>query len=226
MSGSFRRIQVYFEKQGEALSLSHLGLMHAMEKALVASGLPVRRSEGKDPRPKASFPTALPQGMESRLEVMELQIREGFSLRSVLERLGPVLPPGTVAFDADALYPGEKWRVASITYAVEGAVEDLPGPEEIESLFSRDGIPVERRKKVVDLKPLLLSCRRETGRLTTEIAFTDRGTARPEDLLRALSRDPERFRIVKIGMTFRTTFGEKIEKRQRAQDSGQRLRDR
>jgi hypothetical protein len=52
------------------------------------------------------------------------------------------------------------------------------------------------------------------------IAWSEGGTARPEDLLRALNRDPERFRVVKIGMVFTSNRGETLRKIHGPSDPG------
>ena len=70
---------------------------------------------------------------------------------------------------------------------------------------------VERKGKKLDLKKLVT--RVETGEeIDLSIAWTERGTARPEDLLKALGRDPADCRIRKTGMTFTSSLGETIRK--------------
>jgi hypothetical protein len=139
---------------------------------------------------------------------MEVQVLREPTLREVCERLGGALPDGFSVVGADALYPGEKWRVVSIRYEVRG--DALPVADEVAGLLARERIPAERRGKEVDLRPLLRAATREDDRLVLDIAWTDSGTARPEDVLRALGRDPEGFRAVKTGMTFVSSLGETI----------------
>jgi len=213
MQASHRRVLVWFRKEGEATGLSHLELMSAMETSFRRSGLPVRMSEGATRKVKMSFPTALPQGMTSLMEVVEVAVASGPTLRDVCERRTRELPPGLVAFDADGLYTGEKFRVTEIGYDVTppaGALADLLG---------RDSIPAERRGRQVDLAKLIGGWSADDGRLAISIRWTDSGTARPEDYLRAAGLDPEPFRIRKTGMTFRTSFGETI-RRDGAPDPG------
>ena len=213
MQQSHRRVLVWFRKEREATDLSHLELMAEMEAAFRRSGLPVRMSEGAQRKVKLSFPTALPQGMTSRMEVVEVAVENGPTLREVCERLAAELPPGLVAFDADWLYTGEKFRVTAITYEV------MPASEALADVLGRPSIPAERRGREIDLAKLLAGSREEDGRQVLSIRWTDTGTARPEDFLRAADEDPEAFRIRKTGMTFRTTFGETI-RRDGAPDPG------
>jgi radical SAM-linked protein len=214
----YRKVRIYFRKTGDAVFLSHLDVMRTMDRALRRSGLPIRFTEGMNPKVKMAFPTALPLGMESRLETMEVQVRPGVALREIRDRLGRELPEGLRPFDADALYTGEKWSVAELHYEVFG---DLPSEGEVQALLEQERVPVERRGKVRDLRPLLAALAREEERLTVSILWTDTGTARPDDVLRALGRSPEACRVVKVGMTFLTSLGERIMKTDGSEDHHQ-----
>ena len=92
-------------------------------------------------------------------------------------------------------------------------------------LLTNECIPAERRGREVDLARLLArhgvvnERGAGDGRIWLSIRWTDAGTARPEDFLRAAGQDPEAFRIRKTGMTFRTSFGETI-RRDGAPDPG------
>ena len=176
MRDNYRRVLVYFTKRGEAASLSHLELNRAFDESLRGSGLPVRMTEGENRRVKMSFPTALPQGMESLLEAMEIQVQHGPTLREVCERLDESLPEGFGVLDADALYSGERWRVTALEYEVSGDPDALPAGEELEAFLAREEIPVERRGKEVDLRPLLLRAERTGDALDLSIAWADSGT--------------------------------------------------
>jgi radical SAM-linked protein len=213
MQPSHRRVLVWFRKEGAATGLSHLELMTEMDAAFRRSGLPVRMSEGAKRKVKLGFPTALPQGLTSSAEVVEVAVGIGPTLREVCERLDRELPDGLAAFDADWLYPGEKFRVETIDYEV------TPTSAEVEALLGRETIPAERRGREVDLAGLLAGWSARDGRLAISIRWTDAGTARPEDFLRAAGEATREHRIRKTGMTLRTTFGETI-RRDGAPDPG------
>ncbi len=204
----FRKILVYFSKSGEALDLSQQELSRVLDTAFQATGLPVWMSEGKTPGVKMSFPTALPQGMESRLEAVEVQVGQRVTVREVLDRLGPVVPEGIRLQGGDALFSAEKWVVIAISYEVTPA----PSAADVAELVAREKIPVERRGREVNLRPLILRAEVDDDRLRLEIAWTDRGTARPRDFLAALGRDPDKHVALKTGMTFQSSFGETIER--------------
>ena len=69
-----QRIRTRFRKTGELKAISHLDLMRTFERALRRTGLPLRMSEGFNPRPRLSFPAALPVGIEGLNEIMEFDL--------------------------------------------------------------------------------------------------------------------------------------------------------
>jgi radical SAM-linked protein len=218
---AYRRVQVYFTKVGDARFLSHLDVVRTMDRALRRSGLPIRFTQGMNPKVKMSFPTALPLGMESLLETVEIRVTPSVRLSEIVERLGGALPEGLEPFDADELFTGEKWRVGEILYDVYPGEGGLPSPEDVQRLLDRDAIPVERRGKEIDLRPLITEASLGQEGLRLAIAWTDSGTARPADVLRAMGGDPDA-RVVKVGVTFRTSFGETIRKTNGPEDPHKR----
>src|SRR5687767_835614 len=72
------RHRLTFEKKGDARFLSHRNTMDAFERAIRASGLSARYSEGFNPHMKLSMGPALPLGLESRHEVFDVDGRAPF----------------------------------------------------------------------------------------------------------------------------------------------------
>ncbi len=215
----FRKVLVFFAKEGDARFLSHLDLLRTMDRAFRRSGLPFRFTEGLNPKVKLSFPTALPLGIESGVETVEVQVESGVSLREIRDRLGAALPAGLRVWGAEALFTGEKWRVTELHYVVTGP--DLPSSGELRELLARKRVPILRRGREVDLRPLLAEAAREGEAVRLAIVWTESGTARPADVLEALGRDPGEYRVVKVGMKFQTTFGETILRSHEPQDPDQ-----
>lgn len=224
MSEDYRRIQICLRKEGGATSLSHVEFMRTLETAIRESGLPVFTTGGEEPRVKLSLPTALPQGMESRVEPVEFRVRSGVSVRRIVEAVAAELPDGIAIGEADALYPGEKWAVHSTEYEVESAGGELPGPEALADFLARDRIPFEKKGREVDLRLFVVDLTRRGDVLRIRIAWTDRGTARPADVLAALGLDAGAYRVTKVAMAFRTSFGEEIVRPDDTQDPDQRPR--
>ncbi len=71
---------LYYRKEGPARFLSHLNVMHLLERAILGSGLQLRHTEGFNPHPKIASSPALPLGMAGKAEYI------------YFEHLGPVPP--------------------------------------------------------------------------------------------------------------------------------------
>jgi radical SAM family uncharacterized protein len=67
------RYRITFEKRGDGRYLSHRNTMDAFERGIRAAGIPASYSEGFNPRMRLSMGPALPLGLESLEEVMDLE---------------------------------------------------------------------------------------------------------------------------------------------------------
>ena len=88
------RVRVRYAKLGRLVALSHLETMHALLRAIRRARLPVSFSQGFHPKPRVSFGPALPVGIESLCEYLDLNLLGPADPADVLARLGPELPGG------------------------------------------------------------------------------------------------------------------------------------
>jgi radical SAM-linked protein len=203
---SYTRVRIQFGKRGRLRFLGQLDLGRTLERALRRSGLPIRFTEGFNPRVRMSFPCASPTAMASSCEIVEVQVRSPADPAEVRERLAAALPPDLPLVDAEEVPEGERLRIEAATY--EARPRDggpaLPGDGDAEALLSRESVPVDRRGRSVDLRPLLREVRREGEALRIRLGFLDGGaTARPEDVIGALGADPRAFLYERTGMLVR-----------------------
>ena len=200
------RVRIVFGKRGRLRFLGQLDLGRALERALRRSGLPVRFSEGFNPRVRMSFPCASPTGMASSCEIVEVQVLAPAGPEEVLAALSRGLPPDLPLLRAEEVPEGERLTLREATYAVrtrEGG-PPLPAEEALAGLRSRESIPVERRGRRMDLGPILRDLRRAEEAMVVRLGFLDGGaTARPEDVVSALGGDPAGFAYERTGMAAR-----------------------
>ncbi len=179
-----------FAKEGPARFLSHHDLLRALERALRRSSLPLRMTEGFNPHPRLSLPTALGIGVESRAEIAEIELDQWISPREVQRRLGPEFPASVLLASVELISRRDRARIAGVTYEMTLPADRLPGPDALAALLARREIPVERRTdkwcKVVDVRKYLVELAVADGRLRVRIRVTDTGTARPEEILQVL----------------------------------------
>ncbi len=200
------RVRVVFGKRGRLRFLGQLDLGRTLERALRRSGVGARFTEGFNPRVRMSFPCASPTGMASSCEIVEIHVLAPADPAHVRDRAGSALPPDLPVIHAEAVPEGERLLLDAATYEVReragGAA--LPGSGAAEALLARGAVPVERRGRTIDLRPLLREVRREDGVLRLRIGFREGGaTARPEDVMGALGADPRAFLYERTGMKVR-----------------------
>lgn len=198
--------RVHFVKQGRVRFLSHHDLLRLFERAARRSGLPVAYSEGFNPRPRLSFPTALAVGIESRDEILEIALTEWVSPARVGAALGAQFPDGLSVADVDPVRVKDARRLRRVVYVARFLDVPPPAGDRIAAFLARTACPVVRPNpvkgdKTVDIRPFVQSVvpgipagfAAEGGpaaALTMTLFITDRGTARPEEVLEALGIPP------------------------------------
>ncbi len=182
--------RVRFTKTGKLRFLSHHDLMRLFERALRRTGMPLRMTEGYNPHPVVSFPTALGLGIESLAEILEFELSGWVSPRQVEKLLGDQLPEGVSVVSAE---PFERKRRSCVDFVEYEAL--CPGQGQgldggIRAFLDRKEMEVERvsdkGSKTVEIRRYAMTVDREGDRVFLRVRVTDRGTARPEEILRAI----------------------------------------
>ena len=100
--------RIWYEKKGLAAYLSQLELQSMFERAMRRAKLPVSFSAGFHPLPRMSFGKALPVGVESTEEWLNLFLRENWTPERLVETLDAQMPRGIHIYKADTLSMGKK----------------------------------------------------------------------------------------------------------------------
>jgi len=157
--------------------------MGVFARAFRRADLPVRMSQGFNPRPRFSLPAPLPLGIEGLDEVLELDLARELDPLELCRRLGGDLPDGLDLLGAELLAPGEKAHIRTMRYRVCGRIP----PDAIARCLEAKELPVTRREgKTIDIRPYLTAVRGTDDGCEFEIRFTEQGTARPAEVLAAL----------------------------------------
>jgi len=201
------RYRLTYAKLEEGRWLGHLEMVASLYRSLRRSGLPLSFSAGFHPLPRVSFYGALPVGVESLAETMDVELAAPVPEDTLVTTLNRVLPSGLKILQARRLArrlaaPGEKsalYQVASRepVFAAEAAAYFLAQAE----------FPVIRRRPKEDQR---LDLRRLVAGLTVldpshlemDLRRQERGNIKVTDALAAifhLGDDQVReLRIVKI----------------------------
>lgn len=120
-SAPARRYWVYYKKRGTARFLSQTDLIRTVERVFRRALIPLSFTQGFHPRPRMSFPPALPVGVEGEEELFEVFV-EGELGEKELERMNQVSIDGLVFIRAE---PREEKLSAWLKYAVYSAPAEL-----------------------------------------------------------------------------------------------------
>ncbi|MFO7595229.1 MAG: TIGR03960 family B12-binding radical SAM protein [Desulfocurvibacter africanus] len=104
-AGHFR---IWFAKTGPAAWLSTLELQAVFERCLRRAGIKPSFSQGFHPLPLVSFGRALPVGVESRVEWINLFTSKPYEPEQLERLLGPALPEGLSLTRVERLSMGRK----------------------------------------------------------------------------------------------------------------------
>jgi radical SAM family uncharacterized protein/radical SAM-linked protein len=151
--------RLVFAKVEEARWLGHLELVNAVYRSLRRSGLPLAFSAGHHPLPRVAFHGALPLGVESLCEIMDVALNARMAAGDLVTRLNQVLPEGFKVLSVQGL-PGapKPPRVEQVAYQVEAPEPVFGGAAAADFLAARE-FPVVRRRpqgeRTVDVRPLV-----------------------------------------------------------------------
>ncbi len=155
------RYRLVYAKRDAAVRISHLDMLRLWPRLFRRSGLPIAYSKGFHPHPKLSFTPALPMGMESEGEQMEVMLYADQSSEEILTKLAPVMPEG---IELKACFRDEESnmysRLANLSMEIEftGGPDDLAGA--CKALLDSESLRIERIKKgkarVIEVRPALI----------------------------------------------------------------------
>jgi len=193
------RLRVTFAKSGAAKYSGHLDLHRTWERTLRRAGVSLAYSQGFHPQPRIQLAAALPLGITSECEVMDVWVEGEPDITPMLHELHRAVPPGIEVLSlqrVDERWPALQTQVRSAEYVI--TVEcDLP-PHELDAriagLLNSGAVPRERRGKRYDLRPLVETLTRENSDglvqvLRMRLAAREAATGRPEEVLAALGLD-------------------------------------
>ncbi|MFZ0052940.1 MAG: TIGR03960 family B12-binding radical SAM protein, partial [Desulfobaccales bacterium] len=157
---SLSRYRLTYNKLDQGRWLSHLELVSAIYRTLRRSGLPLAYTAGYHPLPRVSFHGALPVGLESLEETLDVQLSASLEPALLVETLNRALPPGLRILDAILLpqrLPPPRREMA--VYQVETPEDTFSRQTAEEFLARKEFLAIRRRphkeERTMDLRPLV-----------------------------------------------------------------------
>lgn len=142
--------RLLFEKKGNAVWISHLDIMRVFQRAFKRAGLPLKHTQGFNPRPSVSIALPLSVGIESSCELLDFELDAyDISCQEICSRLNSVLIDGVSVLDV--YEQGRKIRELSLLQCYISLVYDNGVPDtavtELEALFCRPSLIVPKKTK-------------------------------------------------------------------------------
>ncbi len=143
------KLRLRFSKTGRAIYISHLDLMHTMQRGFSRAGYELKYSEGFNPHPQISIALPLSVGAASVCEIMDFKLKEDPVLAELPAKLTSVLPEGIEVLE---VYEPER-KVALLKWlGIEGVLEyDERDPAEmaaaLRDFYAQEAIVITKRTK-------------------------------------------------------------------------------
>ena len=201
------RVRLRYSKVGALKYLGHLELSTLILRAITRASLPVRYSQGFHPMPKVSFGGALPVGVESTDEYLDMELLPigQYTPEAVCSRLNAVLPEGVRILEAkfiplqlpplSATIKAQKYLIflnngpCGINIKpdkVDGIVRDFLKQQSIEVEIARG-----KKQKTLDIRPLVDELvRTDDSTLSLALRRTESAGIKPHEVVSCLFSMP------------------------------------
>jgi radical SAM-linked protein len=163
--------------------------MVLIERAVRRSKIPVKSSEGFNPRLRISFPTALPLGISSNDEVIFVVNSEWMSSGEILNRLKGQFIPGIKILSVEPLSDNRMPLVTHIEYQIifNDALR-IPTQEKINAILGQEQILVKRNKKdcvkIVDIRRFIVDIStKDNKNIILVVKYGSDGSVSPSEVL-------------------------------------------
>lgn len=203
------RVRLTFSKTGALRYVGHLDLHKIWERSARRAGVTLAYSQGFHPQPKIQIASALPLGIASRCEVIDMWVEGDCDPQTLPAILQPSVPPGLQihsAYEVDLRAPALQTQTVSAEYRAT-LLEETPSdglPQRLEQLLATTTLPRERRGKTYDLRPLIeeVTIESDGKNIFMRLAAREGATGRPEAVLEELGLVPEDALIERTRLIF------------------------
>ena len=188
-----QRLYIRFGKFEALIYTSNLDVAKTWERVLRRANLPILYSQGFNTRPRIALASALPLGISSECEILDVSMREPIPLDGLAERIQATCPFGLRIYDIYEVPVRSgtlPTRVRSSEYRIhfEDGIDRADLQTRIDKLIASDTM---NKTKEVKGHPVNINVRSlvydlhidETGDLMAHLAVGDRGNVRPDEVL-------------------------------------------
>jgi radical SAM-linked protein len=193
LTGLRIRLAIRYAVDGDLRFISHHDTLRLFERALARAELPVRYSQGFNPRPRMSIVLPRPVGVASRDELLVVELESEMTPEDALSRLSQHMPVGLMLLAADTLEATQRRTPERATYSLALAPEQREGvAKKASTLLSAESLPMERTtpksasRRSVDIRPYLVEVSPTLEGVQWTQTISQGGTARVGEVLEVL----------------------------------------
>ncbi len=200
---SLTRLRLTFATARTLACVSVLDLGRIWERSLRRAAVPLRYSQGFNPRPRMQFAAPLPTGCGGEAELLDIWLDEPRTPDEITAALEGKLPPDLHLRRVEAVAPdapllADRLRASAYRLLLRG-VDPASAEQAIRALLAREEVlrprRGRRRDRMYDLRPLILELRVAPAGEPWDVALWMRlraeagATGRPDEVLAALGFD-------------------------------------
>ena len=196
-----RKLRLLFAKTDRAVYISHLDLMHVLQRVFLRAGYQLKYSEGFNPHPVISIAVPLSVGAASECELLDFTLLdEVIDFAELIERVNAKMPEGIKAlevYEPVRKASGIKWLRVEGVYEYDSR-EAAAMAEALQAFYQSAEIPVVRKTKrgegVLDIAPhirdMKISAEDAAVRVEAVISVNE-PTINPDLLVNALRQNAQ-----------------------------------
>ena len=155
------KIRLRFKKTGRAVYISHLDLMHTLQRSFSRAGYELKYSEGFNPHPQISIALPLSVGAASYCEILDFKLKADADLENMPAALTAAMPEGIEAIEAyEPARKASEIKWLSIEGIMEYDERDIYEMRDaLERFYSAEEIVITKKTKrgmgETDIKPAI-----------------------------------------------------------------------
>ena len=195
------RAIVKFSKSKNVKYISHLDVLRLFQRAVLRAELPIAYSQGYNPHMLIGFACALPVGVTSSAEYMELKLVKEIAEEEILDKFNAVLPVGIAVLSVKVVPDAgpalaAMIRAARYEFVFERMTEELRMlPVRVMKL---EQIMIEKKSKkgvkLTDIRGMVREFSQEGNYLICELTAGNEENLRPDvfwSYLKTMLKDPQ-----------------------------------
>lgn len=206
------RVRVKYSKSGDLRFIGHIDTQKLFERALRRTDLPLRFTQGFNKRIRINLASALPLGFVSSAELLDFWLNQYVDPYLISGQLNNALPKDIRVLEVQLVensLPSLQASLVSSEYLIDFPTEFNWDSFKIKfnALLAQESILIERRKKTIDLKPMILDYSyknegQDKQQFFVKLSSSPTANARPDHLLQLLDVDPADCLITRIKLNF------------------------